>query len=263
MQQPRDPGPALLTTPSTPSSSPAVKAVPNNNNNSLTVNNNNTQGASPPPPPGVPSWHPHVYAKPPRSPTPHRIVDILGQMEHARAHAMAATAHSRPVLPAVLPSVRLRPQAVLVVPRVPPPCAPCAPDSPVQDPDEPLNLTTKSRDTSPSGGRTSTPLGLLGRLGTPPPPLRPPGPPVAGGRLAFREPPHGPNGLLALPAGLPHAAHAAHASLNGGLDVAKGGVPTVPPVRVPAVPVRGKPRARRRDRPAPPRPARRCGDPTC
>lgn len=36
------------------------------------------------------SWHPHVYAKCPRSPTPHSIVDILGGDRSAQATATAA-----------------------------------------------------------------------------------------------------------------------------------------------------------------------------
>ncbi|XP_067134928.1 uncharacterized protein [Centruroides vittatus] len=33
----------------------------------------------------VRTWHPHVYGKPPRQPTPHFIVDILGMREKARS----------------------------------------------------------------------------------------------------------------------------------------------------------------------------------
>ncbi|XP_052120321.1 homeobox protein Hox-B2 [Frankliniella occidentalis] len=183
MQQPREAGP-LVTTPS--STSPCSgKATPSNNNNSPSaVNNNSIQDCC---------WHPHVYAKPPKSPTPHRIVDILGWMGDVKRPGGLLQHRPPPCLPRPAP-------VALVVPKVP------APEARSEPLDEPLNLTTRSRDTSPSS------------------PPTPPLPPVVG-RSAFREPLNGLVGPLVLPAGLP---------LGGPL----GGVPTVPPVRVPAVPVR-------------------------
>ncbi|XP_034234732.1 homeobox protein Nkx-6.1 [Thrips palmi] len=188
MQQPRDPGP-LLTTPSS-ATSPTSK-VPLNNNTS-TVNNNNSIDAAPPP-----TWHPHVYGKRPRSPTPHRIVDILGWMEEK----------------AVLKAPPPRAGSLLVVPRVSLNVHDAVHDA-VQDDDEPLNLSTtaRSRDASPS---MTPPLGLGVGLGL----LPPTGP--------FREPLNG----LATPLVL-------NGVLNGRLADVKGGVPTVPPVRVPSVPLR-------------------------
>lgn len=77
-----------------------------------------------------PSWHPHVYGKPPRAPTPHSIADIL---------------------------FRRQPGSVL-------PIAPLAPLV-LREEDEPLNLcVAKSRDASPASSvssRTLTPpMGL-------------------------------------------------------------------------------------------------------
>lgn len=188
MQQPRDPGP-LLTTPSS-ATSPTPK-VPLNNNNTSTVNNNSIDAAPPPP-----TWHPHVYGKRPKSPTPHRIVDILGWMEEKD----------------VLVSKAPRATNLLVVPRV---------ALAVQDDDEPLNLSTTARSRAAS------------------PPMTPP---LAVGLLPpagrFREPLNG----LATPLAL-------NGALNGRLADIKGGVPTVPPVRVPSVPLRGK---------CPPRPGPTC-----
>lgn len=202
----------LLTAAS--STSPAGKVTLNNNNNNTTTVNNNigAEGAAK----GVPSWHPHVYAASPKAPTPHRIVDILGWMEDAnvvpRAHREALREAHRAV-PRTAMSAAATP--VLIVPRVfAPSCSPTAPTA-AASPDEPLNLTTRSRDVSPA----STPTPPLAALA---PPLAPPlGPPS--GPLGLL-PPGGP--LVGRPNGLAHPV------------IGKGGVPTVPPVRVPAVPVR-------------------------
>lgn len=206
MQQPRDPRP-LLTSPSPP----AVGKVNNNNNNSTTVNNNNNNSSPP-------TWHPHVYGKPPRSPTPHRIVDILGWMKEASRVAAAGGVLAPKPKPLRVPA------NVLIVPRVPMSQHPAPlPGPPADDPDEPLNLTTRSRDASPTPG--TPPLGASPLAATPLA-ATPLGASPLGATLLpprpFREP------LNGLPPGL------SPALLNGRIP------DMLPTVRVPAVPIRGE-----------------------
>ncbi|XP_049786008.1 uncharacterized protein LOC126188447 [Schistocerca cancellata] len=149
----------------------------------------------------VNSWHPHVYGKPPRTPTPHLISDILGwgrrpsppqqpppplpppPLPHQQQQQQAATqlappppaATHRPTLVAPTP-IRATPSPCVTAMHnltllQPPPQQPspalCNPLAPVAAPadeelsNEPLNLTTKSRDASPTSSvgsiRTLTP----------------------------------------------------------------------------------------------------------
>ncbi|XP_047115767.1 vegetative cell wall protein gp1-like [Schistocerca piceifrons] len=148
----------------------------------------------------VNSWHPHVYGKPPRTPTPHLISDILGwgrrpsppqqpppplpppplphQQQQQAATQLAppppAPTH-RPTLVAPTP-IRATPSPCVTAmhnltllqppPQQPSPalCNPLAPVAASADEElsnEPLNLTTKSRDASPTSSvgsiRTLTP----------------------------------------------------------------------------------------------------------
>ncbi|XP_049829092.1 proline-rich protein 36-like [Schistocerca gregaria] len=172
----------------------------------------------------VNSWHPHVYGKPPRTPTPHLISDILGwgrrpsppqpqplpppPLPHQQQQQQAATqlappppaATHRPTLVAPTP-IRATPSPCVTAMHnltllQPPPQQPspalCNPLAPVAAPadeelsNEPLNLTTKSRDASPTSS--------VGSIRTLTPPVVPPPAPgkllLPNHRLApFREPP--------------------------------------------------------------------------
>lgn len=144
------------------------------------------------------SWHPHVYAKPPKAPTPHFISDIMGWSSCKPSNnnnniSMRNKKPSPPVLVAPTP-IRATPPPLIPrraspgsVPHPPPSLA--AEDEDDELSNEPLNLTTKSRDASPTssigsmmGVRTLTPPmppQLIGK-GTPnhlhhrPPPFREP-----------------------------------------------------------------------------------------
>ncbi|XP_046998353.1 proline-rich receptor-like protein kinase PERK2, partial [Schistocerca americana] len=172
----------------------------------------------------VNSWHPHVYGKPPRTPTPHLISDILGwgrrpsppqqpplpppPLPHQQQQQQAATqlappppaATHRPTLVAPTP-IRATPSPCVTAMHnltllQPPPQQPspalCNPLAPVAAPadeelsNEPLNLTTKSRDASPTSS--------VGSIRTLTPPVVPPPAPgkllLPNHRLPpFREPP--------------------------------------------------------------------------
>jgi len=156
--------------PDNPPTSPGFKKNSNNNNNTNSVNNNELGVSSATGSPvgmgedgsaggGVllHTWHPHVFAKPPRTPTPHRIADILGwraSPSSAAAPAVPILVTPKPIRPvAALPSPSASP--LLVVPRV------ALQDAGgVHVADEPLNLTTRSRDPSPTSSATPPPPGL-------------------------------------------------------------------------------------------------------
>lgn len=91
------------------------------------------------------SWHPHVYAKPPKTPTPHSILDILG------------TPHKKMCFS---PPIVVRGTSTKEKEERLPPSNDDADDEGFSC-DEPLNLClSKSRDVSPSssiGSRTVTP----------------------------------------------------------------------------------------------------------
>lgn len=85
------------------------------------------------------SWHPHVYAKPPKTPTPHSILDILGAPRKKMCFSPSIIVRGAPGTERAPPS-----------------------DEADEDSfDEPLNLcVSKSRDVSPSSSissRTVTP----------------------------------------------------------------------------------------------------------
>ncbi|XP_021942492.1 homeobox protein Hox-A2 [Zootermopsis nevadensis] len=152
----------------------------------------------------VNSWHPHVYAKPPKTPTPHFISDIMGwgpcnnnnnnnnNNKKASSHVVVAPTPIRATPPPLIPP-RASPGSVLHPP--PPP----TPSLTTEDEDdelsnEPLNLTTKSRDASPTSSVGSM-MGVPASART----LTPPMPPQIIGKGTpnhlhhrpppFREPP--------------------------------------------------------------------------
>ena len=152
------------------------------------------------------SWHPHVYAKPPKTPTPHFISDIMGWgscISHSNNNNINANKKpSPPILVAPTP-IRATPPP-LIPPRASPssvlhPPPPPTPSLTTEDEDdelsnEPLNLTTKSRDASPTSSIGSM-MGVPATVRT----LTPPMPPQLIGKGTpnhlhhrpppFREPP--------------------------------------------------------------------------
>ncbi|RZF44595.1 hypothetical protein LSTR_LSTR001353 [Laodelphax striatellus] len=105
------------------------------------INHNNNVSVSPllKEQPALNTWHPHVYASPPKAPTPHLIADILGWTSSTTT--------------------------------LPPRDVPTTPSSGV---DEPLNLTTRSRspgfrEPPPNAGGVVVPPPINGHITTPPP----------------------------------------------------------------------------------------------
>ncbi|PSN45920.1 hypothetical protein C0J52_23577 [Blattella germanica] len=132
------------------------------------------------------SWHPHVYAKPPRNPTPHFISDIMGwgscNSNNNNNNNGGSKKPSPPLLVAPTP-IRATPPPPLLVPSplIPPRVSPLHPPPPptpsltTEDEDEelsnePLNLTTKSRDASPTSSIGSM-MGVPATVRTLTPPM--------------------------------------------------------------------------------------------
>ena len=154
----------------------------------------------------VNSWHPHVYAKPPRTPTPHFISDIMGwgsrnsNNNNNNNDSHASKKPSPPLLVAPTP-IRATPPPLLVpTPLLPPRASPLHPPPPptpsltTEDEDEelsnePLNLTTKSRDASPTSSIGSMMGVTAARTLTPPMPPQLVGKPTPNHLLHHRPPP--------------------------------------------------------------------------
>ncbi|XP_068082036.1 homeobox protein HMX3-like [Anabrus simplex] len=133
------------------------------------------------------SWHPHVYAKPPKTPTPHFISDIMGWGRKKKTTVVAPTPIRATPPPGIMTHT---PTPVLSrTPHPPPPPTPSlTTDEDDELSNEPLNLTTKSRDASPTSSVSSI-IGVTSRTLTPPMPSLGKGPPNHHPRPpSFREP---------------------------------------------------------------------------